>query len=212
MENEKEVFVPPFLFKARESYIFDQPMITPEDINRNYGAIDLFLLDQLLKKNIKTGRLLDAGCGEGRNLKYFAKAPEYDVYGIDIYDAALEMARLVYKKTATFQNFSISEMPYPQDYFNTILCINVLHHLESSDQWMRTMESLRLMLKQGGVLFIRTLVSAEEHHIRRGNYLITSIPFLNRYAHEKNLVFIEPIRREVNEANDELGAIIIQKS
>lgn len=41
-------------------------------LNKLLGNIDIYLLDQILKGRFtKEMRILDAGCGEGRNLIYF---------------------------------------------------------------------------------------------------------------------------------------------
>ena len=48
-----------------------------------FGSIDIYLFDQLLKGRLVPGmRVLDAGCGGGRNLNYFLKSG-FDVCGVD---------------------------------------------------------------------------------------------------------------------------------
>ena len=48
-----------------------------------FGGIDIYLFDQLLKGRIVPGmRVLDAGCGSGRNLVYFLRSG-YEVFGVD---------------------------------------------------------------------------------------------------------------------------------
>lgn len=48
-----------------------------------FGGIDIYLFDQLLKGRFVLGmRVLDAGCGAGRNLVYFFKSG-YEVFGVD---------------------------------------------------------------------------------------------------------------------------------
>ena len=43
-------------------------------IQEQFGQIDIYLFDQLLKGRISPGmRILDAGCGSGRNLVYFLR-------------------------------------------------------------------------------------------------------------------------------------------
>src|SRR6185437_15471445 len=52
-------------------------------IQEQFGQIDIYVFDQLLKGRIATGmRILDAGCGSGRNLIYFLREG-YEVYAID---------------------------------------------------------------------------------------------------------------------------------
>ena len=45
-----------------------------ETIQSLVGNTDIYLLDQIMKERYKRGEsILDAGCGEGRNLHWFLK-------------------------------------------------------------------------------------------------------------------------------------------
>jgi len=58
-------------------------MQTSIDLQAWFGGIDIYLFDQLLKGRIAPGmRVLDAGCGAGRNLVYFLRSG-YEVFGVD---------------------------------------------------------------------------------------------------------------------------------
>src|SRR6185312_9248579 len=60
-----------------------------------FGAIDIYLFDQLLKGRITPEmRLLDAGCGAGRNLVYFLRSG-YNVSGVDQSSDAIAQIRLL---------------------------------------------------------------------------------------------------------------------
>ena len=53
------------------------------ELQEQFGSIDIYLFDQLLKGRLVPGiRVLDAGCGAGRNLVYFL-SNEYEVFGVD---------------------------------------------------------------------------------------------------------------------------------
>src|SRR5258705_10329199 len=63
------------------------------DLQDWFGSIDIYLFDQLLKGRFVSGmRLLDAGCGGGRNLNYFLKSG-FDVCGIDQSPEAIAQVR-----------------------------------------------------------------------------------------------------------------------
>src|SRR3954462_11340958 len=63
------------------------------DLRGWFGGIDIYLFDQLLKGRFKPPmRLLDAGCGTGRNLTYFFRAG-FDVYAVDEDEDALNHVR-----------------------------------------------------------------------------------------------------------------------
>src|SRR2546430_6063375 len=52
-------------------------------LQEQFGQIDIYLFDQLLKSRISPGmRILDAGCGSGRNLVYLLR-DGYAVYAVD---------------------------------------------------------------------------------------------------------------------------------
>ena len=62
-------------------------------IQEQFGQIDIYLFDQLLKGRISPGmRILDAGCGSGRNLVYFLRE-RYEVYAVDPDVQAVESVR-----------------------------------------------------------------------------------------------------------------------
>ena len=48
-----------------------------------FGQIDIYLFDQILRGRIAPGqRIVDAGCGGGRNLVYFFKNG-FEIFGVD---------------------------------------------------------------------------------------------------------------------------------
>ena len=48
-----------------------------------FGSIDIYLFDQLLRARLRPGmRVLDAGCGGGRNLVYLLRNG-FDVWATD---------------------------------------------------------------------------------------------------------------------------------
>jgi SAM-dependent methyltransferase len=58
-----------------------------------FGSIDIYVFDQLLKGRFVPGmRVLDAGCGSGRNLVYFLRNG-YDVFGVDQSAEAISQTR-----------------------------------------------------------------------------------------------------------------------
>ncbi|MFN8546669.1 MAG: methyltransferase domain-containing protein [Candidatus Eisenbacteria bacterium] len=63
------------------------------DLTREFGEIDIYLYDQLLRGRIEPGmRVVDAGCGSGRNLVYFLRN-HFDVRGVDESQAAIASLR-----------------------------------------------------------------------------------------------------------------------
>ena len=53
------------------------------DLVREFGPIDIYLFDQLLRGRLAPPmRVLDAGCGQGRNLVYLMRSG-FEVFGAD---------------------------------------------------------------------------------------------------------------------------------
>jgi SAM-dependent methyltransferase len=67
-------------------------MQTSNNLQEWFGGIDIYLFDQLLKGRIVPGmRVLDAGCGAGRNLVYLLRSG-YEVFGVD--ESARQIAQV----------------------------------------------------------------------------------------------------------------------
>src|ERR1700759_4139042 len=98
-----------------------------------FGHIDISLFDQLLKGRIVPGmRILDAGCGGGRNLVYFLREG-YDVFGVDQDARPVEEVRRLAAALAphlpatNFQADTLEGMRYRDVFFDFVICSAVLH-------------------------------------------------------------------------------------
>ena len=105
--------------------------MTAQQINKELGNVDLYLLDQILKNNIpKETNILDAGCGEGRNLIYFLNNG-YHVSGIDHYPDAINMLKFIIGSNypnhskEDFSIGSIENLPYENGQFGYIICLDI---------------------------------------------------------------------------------------
>ncbi len=120
------------------------------------GNIDIYLIDQILKNRFNSNEtILDAGCGEGRNLKWFYKNG-YDIFGVDIDEKRLDIAKKSYPKSA--HNFKVGDLdtlPYQENYFDHVICCAVLHFAKSEKQFTAMFTELVRVLKHNGILFIR---------------------------------------------------------
>lgn len=68
-------------------------MQTSSNLQEWFGGIDIYIFDQLLKGRLVKGmRVLDAGCGSGRNLVYFLRSG-YEVFGVDESQESILQAR-----------------------------------------------------------------------------------------------------------------------
>jgi len=132
-----------------------------KELNHLLGNIDIYLLDQILKARFEHSRnILDAGCGEGRNLIYFVRNG-YNVWGIDKNGDAIQMLKYLIKsinKAYPLDHFStgdIDNMPYPNDKFDAIISSAVLHFAENKSHFLSMISETVRILKPGGILFAR---------------------------------------------------------
>lgn len=131
------------------------------ELQQAVAHTDLSLLDQILKGRFSAvHRLLDAGCGEGRNMGWFLKQ-DVQVYGIDVQAEAVQYAR-AWAKTiqTTFEPSQIMEgdlakMPFPDHFFDAVLCNAVLHFAQDELHFRTMWAELTRVVRPNGVLFVR---------------------------------------------------------
>lgn len=130
-------------------------------INQYFGNVDIYLLDQILKNRFQLGmKVLDAGCGEGRNLIYFLRAG-FTVFGIDNNQAAIDALQFIAASTRPdlsrdhFQVANAEQIPHPDHMFDLIISSAVLHFAKDEKHFLTMFNELIRCLKPGGMLFIR---------------------------------------------------------
>ena len=126
-----------------------------------FGAIDIYLFDQLLKGRIVPGmRVLDAGCGPGRNLVYLLRSG-FEVFGVDESSAAIEQTRQLAAALApqlpqnNFRIEAVERMSFGEAGFDVVLSSAVLHFASDEVQWMSMVKEMWRVLKPGGIFFAR---------------------------------------------------------
>jgi SAM-dependent methyltransferase len=131
------------------------------DINNQFGQIDIYLFDQLLRGRIGPGmRIFDAGCGSGRNLVYFLREG-YEVFGVDANVQAVENVRRLAAalapalSAANFRVEGLEEMSFPSGFAEVVLSSAVLHFARDDDQFQAMLRGTWRILKPGGLLFCR---------------------------------------------------------
>src|ERR1700760_1620137 len=103
------------------------------NLQQQFGNIDIYLFDQLLKGRFDNClKILDAGCGGGRNLVYFLQNG-FEVYGIDPNPNAVEAVKKISKKLApnlpkdNFKVATAENLPFADDSFDLVISSAVLH-------------------------------------------------------------------------------------
>jgi SAM-dependent methyltransferase len=92
-------------------------------------------------------RILDAGCGSGRNMLDLARYGT--VTGVELSETSVELARA--RDAGTVLAGSVMDMPFDDDSFDLAVCLDVIEHLEDDVSALR---ELRRVLSPGGALLL----------------------------------------------------------
>ncbi len=130
-------------------------------LREQFGDIDIYLFDQILRGRIAPGmRILDAGCGYGRNLVYFLRE-RYDVFGVDADPDAVAAVRGLAADLAphlpadNFRTQRIEAMSFPDACADVVISNAVLHFARDDRDFRAMLAGTCRVLKPGGLLFCR---------------------------------------------------------
>jgi tellurite methyltransferase len=131
------------------------------NLQQQFGTIDIYLFDQLLKGRITSEmRVLDAGCGGGRNLIYFFRSGS-NTSGIDQSSEAIAQVRSLAAQLAphlpadNFRVAAIEQMPFDDERFDVVISSAVLHFANDEAHWLAMVREMWRVLKPGGIFFAR---------------------------------------------------------
>lgn len=144
------------------------------DLNAQFGQIDIYLFDQLLRGRIAPGmRIFDAGCGAGRNLIYLLREG-YEVFGVDADARAVEATRRLAASLApalpadNFRVEPLEAMSFPDAFADVVLSSAILHFARDDNEFDAMLKGTWRVLKPGGLLFCRLASSiGMEHQVER---------------------------------------------
>ena len=129
-----------------------------------FGEIDIYLFDQLLRGRIRPGmRVLDAGCGAGRNLIYMLRQGpgSYEVFAADEDPAAVQRVRRLAASLAPQlpqENIVVApveQMPFPDGLADVVISSAVLHFAKDDRQFGAMVGEMWRVLTPGGMLWAR---------------------------------------------------------
>jgi SAM-dependent methyltransferase len=130
-------------------------------VQEQFGQIDIYVFDQILRGNIAPGmRMLDAGCGYGRNIVYLMREG-CDVFALDQDSAGIDHVRALSRSLGTnlpvenFQVGPIEHMPFEDGFADVVICSSVLHFARDDEHFRAMLAELWRVLKPGGMLFCR---------------------------------------------------------
>lgn len=186
--------------------------ITAMTLQEQFGSIDIYLFDQLLKGRFAPeATILDAGCGTGRNLVYFLRNG-YNVYGVDSSVEAIAHVRALAAQLAPtlppehFRVENLDSLSLPTSSMDAVMCNAVLHFAINEEQFHRMVAQLWRVLKPGGLLFCRLASTTGIEHLvqhRHGRWytlpdgterFLVDMDFLMNTTLALNGTLLEPIK------------------
>ena len=200
------------------------------DLNRLLGNVDIYLLDQILKGRFtKEMKILDAGCGEGRNAIYFIQK-DYRIFGIDPNEAAIQYCRFLSKSlnpnfdAHRFQVGRLEEIPFHAGAFDAVICSAVLHFAESVDNFWQMILEIHRVLKSGGIFWFRMTTAfgrilEQSQVLENGKYALPDgsewFLFLPEYVDKLEKIgfrFLEPMKTVLIPGQREMGVFVMEKT
>ena len=158
-------------------------------LQHQFGHIDIYLFDQLLRGNIAPGmRILDAGCGGGRNLVHLLREG-YEIFAADANPSSIEQLRALAAALAPSlpaQNFRVEPveaMSFPNAFADVVLLSAVLHFARDDAHFTAMLHGAWRALKPGGLFFCRLASTIGMQHQR-----ISGRRFLSPDGEERYLV------------------------
>jgi len=183
-------------------------MSTTTPLKNLIGETDIYLLDQIMKSRYNaTDKILDAGCGTGRNMQWFLQN-DFQLYGIDTNEVVITNLKSANLQLPAerLQVAAVDQLPFPADYFDHIISSAVLHFAKDTNHFKTMLTDMVRVLKSNGSLFIRMtsdigienkvqLLADGVYTIPDGStrFLLTK-ELLSEIMQQNNLSFLEPLK------------------
>jgi tellurite methyltransferase len=182
-------------------------------VQEQFGQIDIYVFDQILRGNIAAGmRVLDAGCGYGRNLVYLLREG-CEVFALDADPAGVEHVRKLSASLGTglpagnFQVGAIEAMPFPDEGLDVAICNSVLHFARDERHFRALLAELWRVLKPGGMLFCRlgSRIGMDFEQVRDNIFIVgdgsewflVDEEMLLQLTEEMNAVLVDPLKTTI---------------
>lgn len=201
-----------------------------DDLRRELGDIDIYWFDQLLRGRITRGmRVLDAGCGRGRNLVYLLRHG-YDVHGTDVDAHAVEATRQLAARLSPgsspeerFRVEPVERMSFGDAEFDVVISSAVLHFARDEAHWSAMAREMWRVLAPGGMLFARlaTTIGHEARVKPLGNRrfimpdgderFLVDEPFILDATRQLGGTLIDPIKTSVVQDRRSMMTWVLRK-
>ena len=191
----------------------------------NIAGVDIYILDQILKDRYqKNDKILDVGCGNGRNLKWFYNAG-FEIHGVDKEKVKLDYCKELYPlQKEHFILATAEKLPYNSNMFNHIICNAVLHFADDLNLYLKMFSELLRVLKPEGTLFIRMAsnfgIETQVIHDCNGVYnlpdgsqrFLLTDNILDMHKSNQHIIFLEPVKTTVVEDKRSMTTLVLKKT
>jgi tellurite methyltransferase len=207
--------------------MFNQTLIS---LREHFGNIDIYLFDQLLRGRLsQTARVLDAGCGDGRNLVFLLRSG-VEIFAVDQDARAIDHVRRLTQSlapslpSANFRAETIESMSFSDGFAHFVICSAVLHFARDEDQFTAMLRGAWRTLAPGGVFFCRLASSigmeSRVKHITGRRYLLpdgserflVDEPMLLRITEELQARLLDPLKTTVVQNERCMTTWVLQKT
>ena len=182
-------------------------------IAEQFGQIDIYVFDQILRGNIAAGmRILDAGCGYGRNLVYLLREG-CEVFAVDADPEGVAHVRALaaeLRPELPAENFRVRELDkldFADGFADVVICNSVLHFARDERHFLAMVEELWRVLRPGGMLFCRlgSRIGMEFERVRGHVYRIgdgsewflVDEAVLMQMTKQMNGVLVDPLKTTI---------------
>jgi len=199
------------------------------DLREQFGDIDIYLFDQLLRGRISPGmRVLDMGCGAGRNLVYLLRAG-FEVFGVDADPGSIDAVRRLASRLAprlpedNFRVGTVEERLFPPASADVVLSSAVLHFARDDAQFTAMLRACWEALVPGGMFFCRLAssigmehrmvpVAGRRHRLPDGSerYLVDA-DYLTALTREMGGRLVDPLKTTVVQDQRCMTTWVVQK-
>ena len=203
-------------------------MPTPT-LQEQFGQIDIYLFDQLLKGHIRLEmRILDAGCGSGRNLVYFLREG-YEVYGADSDAQSVESVRAMARRfspalpTSNFRVEPVEHMTFDDACADVVVSNTVLHFARDDAHFEAMLRGSWRVLEPGGLFFCRLAstigMESQFQHIQGRRFLapdgaeryLVDEAMLGSIAERLDGELVEPLKTTVVQNQRSMTTWVLRK-
>lgn len=196
-------------------------------LQEQFGQIDIYLFDQILRGNITPEmRVLDAGTGFGRNLIYLMREG-CEVFAVDTNAQAVDYVRrlaISFGNPSQAENFrvaAVEQMPFKDAFADVVICSAVLHFARSKEHFEAMLNEIWRTLRAGGMLFCRlaSRIGMEFEPLRNGLYRVGSSewflvdePMLLAYTSELGAELVDPLKTTIVQGSRCMTTWVLRKT